>query len=185
TGAPLAADEAQTSPVEAGPVTAADKLRAMRDALPNSAASLAASVSPSPPASAITTLPAAMSVPMTPSPPPVASKGTGAWRDPLVAFASEALRGADVAVPVVSIDNELGELAHRLNLSVTARRGLTILYATYLVGEPALSLARLAKLLGEWPEALGQGQLAALTQKADGKLRLSATITNELDGIRR
>jgi hypothetical protein len=108
-----------------------------------------------------------------------------AWREPLVAYAGELARGLDAEVPVVTVDNELGELAHRLALPATARRALIALYGLYLIGEPALPIARLAKALGDWTEALGQGELGALAmlRRGGGKVGLRAGVTDLLDGV--
>jgi hypothetical protein len=106
------------------------------------------------------------------------------WREPLTGYAAELVRGIDGEVPVVSVETELGELAHRLGLGGPARRALTALYALYLVGEPALSIARLARALGDWTEPLGQGELAAfaLVDKRGGKVSLRRAVTELLDG---
>jgi hypothetical protein len=105
------------------------------------------------------------------------------WRDTLVGYATELLRGADAELPVLAIDNELGELAHRLNLTPAARRALTALYALHVVGE-SISIAALAKALGDWTEALGQGELGALAmlRRKHGKVGLRTAVTEVLDG---
>lgn len=107
-----------------------------------------------------------------------------AWRDPLAAYGGELVRGNDVEAPLVPVDTELGDLAHRLHLSLPARRALTALYALYLVGEPLVSLARIAHVLGDWTEPLGQGELHALgmLHKEHGRVRLHAAVTELLDG---
>jgi hypothetical protein len=106
------------------------------------------------------------------------------WRDPLATYASELVRGVDGEVPVVPVDTELGQLAHRLGLGGAARRALTALYGLHLVGEPALAIARLARALGDWTEPLGQGDLAALAliDKHGGKVALRRAVTELLDG---
>lgn len=113
-----------------------------------------------------------------------ARAGGKQWRDALAALGAELARGESPELPVVAIDNELGDLAHRLTLSAAARRALTALYALHLVGEPALPIARLAALLDDWPEALGQGDLGALAlvTKKDSKVRLRRAVTDLLDG---
>jgi hypothetical protein len=113
-----------------------------------------------------------------------ASSRSRAWRDPLAAIGLELLRGVDPELPVVAVDTELGELAHRLGLPSTARRAVIALYGLYLVGEPALSIARLSQLLGDWTEPLGQGELGALAMisRRGGKVRLRAQVTDLLDG---
>jgi hypothetical protein len=106
------------------------------------------------------------------------------WRDALATYGNELARGIDGEVPVVAVDTELGGLAQRLGLSAAARRALVALYSLYLVGEPAVAIARLAKALGDWTEPLGQGDLAALAlvDKAGGKLALRRAVTELLDG---
>ncbi|MEO6775722.1 MAG: hypothetical protein ABI467_22370 [Kofleriaceae bacterium] len=179
--------EATEAGAESGLVTAADKLRAMREApavTPVATAALAAAVAPA--LHAITT-----------------STRRAGWRDVLVTFGGELARGGDnpapplgglgslgqarlgeAELPVVAADTELGELAHRLGLAAPARRALIALYAQYLVGEPDLALARLAKLLGEWTEPLGQGQLGALAlvERSGGRIRLATAVADALDG---
>jgi hypothetical protein len=106
------------------------------------------------------------------------------WRDTLAAFGQELVRGQQPEPPVVPQQTELSELADRLALSPQARRVLTTLYAVYLNGEPSLSLARLARLLGDWTEALGQGELGALAmlERDQGKVALARPVTDLLDG---
>jgi hypothetical protein len=109
-----------------------------------------------------------------------------AWRDALVAYGQELARGVESEPPIVAVDTELDDLAHRMGLSAIARRGLTAMYALHLVGEPGLAIARLAKTLGDWTEPLGQGQLAALAmiERSGGKLRLAPAVTDLIDGAR-
>lgn len=108
------------------------------------------------------------------------------WREPLGAFGTEVSRGneAQAEVPIIAVDNELGDLTHRLGLSGSARRALITLYSLYLVGEPAISIARLAHVLGDWTEALGQGDLQAIAmlRRRDGRVSLRASVTDLLDG---
>lgn len=110
--------------------------------------------------------------------------GGKAWREQLAALGAELARGAETELPVVAIDNELGELAHRLKLTAAARRTLIALYALHLVGEPALPIAKLAALVGDWPEALGQGDLGqlAMLRKKHGRVSLRRAVTDLLDG---
>jgi hypothetical protein len=107
-----------------------------------------------------------------------------AWRDALVAYGQELVRGGESELPIVADDTELGDLADRMSLSAIARRGLTAMYALHLVGEPDLAIARLAKTLGDWAEPLGRGQLAALAmiERSGGKLRLASAVTDLIDG---
>lgn len=107
-----------------------------------------------------------------------------AWRDPLAVFGAELARGSDAELPVVAADTELGQLAHRLALPAAPRRALVALYSAYLVGEPGVAIARLAHALGDWTEALGQGELGALAmlRRRGGKVGLRAAVTDLLDG---
>jgi hypothetical protein len=107
------------------------------------------------------------------------------WREPLAAYGEELAKGADAELPVVAIDTELGDLAHRLELSPPARHALIALYALHLVGSPALSIAALARVTGEWAEALGQGELGALAmlRRKHGKVSLRTAVTDILDGV--
>jgi hypothetical protein len=111
--------------------------------------------------------------------------GGKAWREQLATLGAELARGADTELPVVAIDNELGDLAHRLQLSAAARRALIALYALHLVGEPTLPIARLAAMIGDWPEALGQGDLGqlAMLRKKHGRVSLRRAVTDLLDGV--
>ena len=108
-----------------------------------------------------------------------------AWRQPLAAYALELSRGLDSETPVVAVDTELGELAHRLGLSAGARRALIALYGLHLVGDPAISIARLGQALGDWTEGLGQGDLAALgmLRRRNGKVSLRPSVTDLLDHV--
>jgi hypothetical protein len=166
---PLEPTDALAEPVL---VTAADKLRAMREA-----------VAPSPPASqayaAHVASQAGHASPQSPAHP-----RNAAWRDALATYGLELARGVDGELPAVAAETELGELAQRLGLAAPARRALIALYALYLVGEPNLALARLAKLLGDWTEPLGQGQLGALAlvERSGGKLRLATAVSDAIDG---
>ncbi len=106
------------------------------------------------------------------------------WRETLAVLGAELARGESPELPVVAIDSELGNLGHRLTLSAAARRALVALYALHLVGEAGVSIARLAALIGDWPEALGQGDLGALAlvKKQHGKVRLRGAVADLLDG---
>lgn len=107
-----------------------------------------------------------------------------AWRDPLAVYGGELVRGAEAELPAIAADTEIGRLAQRLALPAPARRALIALYAAYLVGEPALALARLAHVVGDWTEPLGQGELAALAmlRRLGGRVALRASVTDLLDG---
>jgi hypothetical protein len=107
-----------------------------------------------------------------------------AWREPIAALGAELARGADAELPLLSVDNELGELAHRLHLAGGARRALIALYAMYLAGQPRAAIARLARLTADWGEPLGQGDLAALgmLRRRGGRVSLRRPVTDLLDG---
>ncbi|CAN5354650.1 hypothetical protein BH11MYX1_BH11MYX1_23590 [soil metagenome] len=189
-GAPLVV-EADAPP---GPVlvTAADKLRAMRDAASATVASNAAVAST--PLAAVTAKlptftpapPPTPSAPVAPSLPVTPPHSRSTWREALAVYGAELARGGEPEAPLVAIDTELGDLGHRRGLSLGARRALVALYATHLVGEPALSIARLARLLSDWTEPLGQGQLGALAliDRDGGKVQLAQPVTDLLDGAR-
>ncbi|HEX3763887.1 MAG TPA: hypothetical protein VHW23_34565 [Kofleriaceae bacterium] len=111
-----------------------------------------------------------------------------AWRDPLATFGGDLARGADADLAAVAAGpelGELGELADRLTLPIAARGALVALYSLYLVGEPCISLARLAQVLGDWTEPLGQGELGALAmlRRRGGKVALRGSVTDLLDGV--
>ncbi|MEO7734070.1 MAG: hypothetical protein ABIY55_24110, partial [Kofleriaceae bacterium] len=110
---------------------------------------------------------------------------TRSWREPLAAFGAELVRGAEAELPVVAVDTELGQLAHQLQLPSAARRALIALYGLYLVGEPALSIARLAHVTGDWAEPLGQGELGALAllRRRAGRIALRGAVSDVLDGL--
>jgi hypothetical protein len=165
TGAPVVTPEPDPETREQPPlITAADRLRAMRtahDAPDTPRAEVRPDVRAEPRAAM-----------------------TRGWRDPLASYGAELVRGVDGELPVVAVDTELGELAHRLALPASARRALTALYALYLVGEPAIAISRLARALGDWTEPLGQGELAplALIDRSGGKVCLRRAVTELLDG---
>lgn len=106
------------------------------------------------------------------------------WRQDLVAFAQEYARGVQNGLPSVPVETEMGELAYRLGLGPTARRALTALYAFYLIGEPMRSIASLARMIDDWAEPLGQGQLASLAmiERTGGHIGLVRGVTDVLDG---
>jgi hypothetical protein len=106
------------------------------------------------------------------------------WREPLVALADDLVKGESPDLPTLPIDTELGELAHRLGLSMPARRALVALYALHVTGSPALPISRLATLVGDWTDALGQGDLSALgmLRRKHGTVALRTAVTDFLDG---
>ena len=170
--------------------TAADKLRAMRERTGPEAidAGPAAPVVPVAPVGPVAQIrpPAIEATPLpgrAPVPGEIARGPT--WREPLARLGGELTRGADAEVPVVAADTELGQLAHRLGLPAAARRALIVLYGLHLVGEPGVAIARLAHVLGDWTEALAQGELGALAmlRRRGGKVGLRRTVTDLLDGV--
>lgn len=106
------------------------------------------------------------------------------WREPLVALAADVVKGEAPDLPSLPIDTELGELSHRLGLSMPARRALVALYALHLAGSPAVPISRLAALVGDWTDALGQGDLSALgmLRRKHGMVALRTAVTDILDG---
>ena len=203
-GAPAVAYEPSDAASEPPLVTAADKLRAMRerDAVPSVVSPAEAPPKLPPVAAAIAAArgdhapvavpkaqddSAPITVPVATRPAVRAAEPVRRWREPLAAYGAEVLRGAvEAELPVVGADNELGQLAQRLGLSATARRALIALYALYLNGEARISIARLAQLIGDWSEPLGQGELVqlALVHRRGGKVWLRAAFSDALDGAR-
>ena len=116
-----------------------------------------------------------------PPPTPISFAIDGSWRDTYANVASRALAGYAVELPAIE---PIGALATSLGLDAPARRALAMLYACYLVGEPAIAIARAAKLLGDWTEPLGTGQLHALAmiERARGTVALQPAVTDVLDG---
>jgi hypothetical protein len=179
TGAPLVASETEEpgEPAQAPLANAAEKLRAMRarsgEPTPSAPIRDASEPAPAPPRAA----------PIYDDAP--ARTRDKAWRQPLAAYALELTRGLDSETPIVAVDTELGDLAHRLQLSAGARRALIALYGLHLVGDPAISIARLGQALGDWTEGLGQGDLAALgmLRRKNGKVSLRASVTDLLDHV--
>lgn len=106
------------------------------------------------------------------------------WREVLAGIGAELAQGGtpDLAAPLE--DSELGELADRLLLSKRSIRALIALYGVYLVGEPELSIADLAQVLGDWTEPLGTGELGAyaMLHRDRGRVSLHAAVTDLLDG---
>jgi hypothetical protein len=125
--------------------------------------------------------------PLAPTTPPAATSAT--WRDALVDFAAE-LRKEDRGpqeVPAMALGTSLSQLCHRAELGTPARRALTVLYAAYLGGEPAVPMGRLARLVGGdpgWAEALGTGELAerGLVASRGGRVALVDAIARAIDG---
>lgn len=166
---------------EAPLTTAADKLRAMRGEQASSSAFAPAPAAPSREAEIGMGLGLGGGLGRSAAPSGARSK---AWREAVAAYGAELARGVESELPIIAVDTELGELAHRLGLSGPARRALAALYALHLVGEPELAIARLARAMGEWTEALGQGDLVAhaLVRRRHGRLALRGAVTDMFDG---
>jgi hypothetical protein len=116
---------------------------------------------------------------------------TPAWRDPLVAFAGELAKldpdRAPPEVPPLPLGTPLAELCHRAQLATPARRAITALYACYLVGDPAIPIARLARVVAGtdgWREALATGELAdrRMITSSAGRVALCDPIARAIDG---
>lgn len=125
------------------------------------------------------------------APPVPMPRGGGpgpAWRDPLIAFATELGKATgQPEIPPLPLDTTLAHLCHRAQLATPARRALTALYATYLVGDPGITIARLARLVGGddgWREALGTGELGdrLFVSSRSGKVSIVDAIARVLDG---
>ena len=121
-----------------------------------------------------------------PAPPPPAPRPTRSreWREPLAVYGAELARGGDAELPVVAAESKLGQLVQRLELPAGAHRALIALYSLYLIGDPAVAIARLARALGDWTEPLGQGELEqlAMLRRRNGKVALRGAVTDLLDG---
>jgi hypothetical protein len=127
-GSTVTPDAPEPAPAEPALVTAADKLRAMRESAPH-------------PAPVVSPKGTGGSLAYTP---PISSRAQS-WRDGLASYGQELARGVDGELPIVAVDTELGDLAHRMGLSAIARRCVTALYALHLDGETPPSIARLAR----------------------------------------
>jgi hypothetical protein len=197
-GAPNVVEGGEPEP-DAGVVTAADRLRAMREetvASRNAAAPYKALKPLAPAEPAIASRAATVDMAKDVQRALLDAVRTGdarpvvraSWREQLASYGHDVVRTGTGDLPLVGGNGadttELGELATRLELALPARRALSALYALYLVGEPAPSIARLAHALGEWSEALGQGELAALAMvdRSGGRVALHAAVTDVLDG---
>jgi hypothetical protein len=167
-------------PIAQEPVAnAAEKLKQMREATQGIARASGVHLSISN-GEATTFVAAPTTIPELPTPTPTPTT----WRDVLAEFASELLAGRDVELPELDDDSELAVIGKRLKLTTQASRALAMLYALYLVGEPAIALAKLARELGDWTEVLGRGQLAdlAMLERAGGKVALAGAVGDILDG---
>ena len=187
-GAPLVAPATPPEALEAAgapAISAGDKLRAMRDRTaqePMFVDRLPVRP-PASPGDSAAVRPRSIAL-GAPGARPAEPARNPAWRDPLAGYGAELARGGDGEIPAVATDTELGQLAQRLGLPPAARGALVALYGAYLVGEPGVPLARLARATGDWTEALGQGELGSLgmLRRRDGKVGLRGAVTDLLDG---
>ncbi len=117
---------------------------------------------------------------------PMSKPSAHSWREALAAIGAQLVDGSSPELVAALDDSELADLADRLLLSQRSIRALIALYGLYLVGEPALSIADLAHVLGDWSEPLGAGELGALAMldRARGRVALRAEVTDLLDGAR-
>ena len=166
-----------------GPQSAADRLRALRDR-PSDAREPFVPAPERVPNDPTAAIPHAE-----PQPPrhDTAMVSHRDWRDPIATYGAELAAGTAATTrpdPWRTAPNELAALADRLDLAESARNALLALYGVYLVGEPALSIAQLARILGAWAEPLGQGELGALAmvRRHCGRVSLRAAVTAMLDG---
>jgi len=84
------------------------------------------------------------------------------WREAFAAVGAQLLEGGTPDLMPPMDNTALADLADRMLLRPRAIRTLVALYGLYLVGEPELSIADLAQLLGDWSEPLGTGELGGL-----------------------
>ena len=122
--------------------------------------------------------------PSPPQPQPTTSERGPEWRDALATIAGDVAAGTKIQTYPELADTQLGALAQRLALGAPAQRALIALYAVYLAGEPAVPIAQLARVLDDWSEPLGQGELAAraLLRRRGGRVSLRPAVTDLLDG---
>ncbi len=131
---------------------------------------------------------AATEAPSIPAATPVERRPAG-WRDPLAATITDLVRTDDaLRVPTLALpeDCELAVFARELGLGEAARRALTLLYGLSLTGQ-VLSIAQLARILGDWSEPLGQGELGKhdLLRRTACGVRLRRAALERLDGASR
>ena len=107
------------------------------------------------------------------------------WREVLAGIGADLVNGNTPELAPAIDDSELATLADRLLLGKRAIRALIALYSVYLVGEPELSIADLAQILGDWTEPLGTGELGALAMlnRDGGRITLREAVTDLLDGV--
>ena len=120
-----------------------------------------------------------------------------AWspRDPTAAFAANwRAEYVDAGLALAAggradrlpreLGGELRVLADRWRLGAGARRALGALYALHVVGAAPIPVAQLAHALGDWPDALGQGELGErlVVRHRHGKVALREAAASYLDG---
>ncbi len=122
------------------------------------------------------------------------SRAAATWREPLAATVAELARAAGepatattTSFPALALpdDCEVSALARRLDLGENARRALTLFYGLSLTGH-LLSIAQLARILGDWSEPLGQGELGkhGLLRRDPRGVALRRSVIESLDGAR-
>jgi len=181
TGAPaIPPPPAEEAAAEPPPVADApdpvSRFRAIRDKQEAERSAIVAAPPPPPP---VTSTP----ISTTPTRPTTVMRD---WREGLAAIGAELVRGGTPELAAPLDDSELADLADRLLLSQRSIRALIALYGLYLVGEPELSIADLAQVLGDWTEPLGSGELAALAmlKRKHGRVSLRSPVTDLLDGAK-
>jgi hypothetical protein len=178
---PAPTDEPEPPPIAIAPSEPVARFRSLREKheadRPQPFVTPVTVVAPAPVIASVTPLPRAV----TPIPRPGTARN---WRETLAGIGAELVQGATPNLAPPMEDSELAELADRLLLSNRSIRALVALYSVYLVGEPELSIADLAQVLGDWTEPLGNGELGALAmlKRKRGRVSLRAAVTDILDG---
>lgn len=104
------------------------------------------------------------------------------WRQHLVGWARQLMKGAAIEVPATPCD----AIVTRLELAPQLQPIIAFAYARYLMGEPGISPMEVATLqpdLTLWDEALGRGELVARDAMTfrDGRMRLTDLVLRALD----
>jgi hypothetical protein len=180
--APATAEEVVVEPPK--PAEHASGFRSLREKQEADRASAIAQTTPLPVMTPVTTPISEPPRVRATTPPPVRPPTAREWRDDIAAIGGELVRGHSPELAARLDDSELAALADRLLLGPRTIRALTALYALYLVGEPELSIADFAQVLGDWSEPLGVGELASfgMLRRKRGRVSLRAAVTDLLDG---
>ncbi len=115
-----------------------------------------------------------------PTPPPPMELGA-TWRDEVVAWVRA--RAFERGSPA---SDELDALVARFGLASTFVPPLVLAYGAHLIGERGAAPADIARAIGgQWPEALGTGELArrGVLRYADSRVHLAEPIRRMLDGL--